>query len=407
MVMISNIEWLKDEQLNHTPIHLMEVTTDKTLDTALELTIFHKLTLVRPRELRTSYEIESIVRVLGTGFKFFELLSQEKIIGLMMKATYKCFGPNRFILKQDHKPQNMYYIVKGQLILLKNIYNEVLNKIESIEVCKLNEGDTFGENAVMFDTPRKTSVKSLTTVELICISQDDYIETLKYDVLLEWEANANIIKSSEFFRYLNSEQVNRASALSFIKTYQPGDHVVGDKLGNIDYGHFMIEGKVNMIERLILLRSPNRYGQNFTYKLYDGKSTLKKNQSLVDKFMKVCDFLGNSCFNIGECITNKDFIADKQTLVKCLCVPKWYMYETEILKWWERTRIDIEHVVPNTNVVFQYFIAGRLHTSQLNDLITKKRKKSENHLKAKNSMLPTSCLLLPSNANWLDKHMNL
>ncbi|XP_050426951.1 uncharacterized protein LOC126837164 [Adelges cooleyi] len=358
--MIHNLDWLADETLSETPIDFMEIITERALDSSPVLTIFHKLTMVRPRELRTKFEIESIIRVLGAGFKFFKLCPLERNIAVMTTATYKCFGPDRIILKQDRQPWNMYYIVKGVVSLCKDVYDPILKKTESVEQCKLTDGETFGESAVMFNRPMKTSVKSLTTVELICISREDFVETLKDNMLLVWEKNAEAIKNSWFFNYLNLDQLNKASTVSFIKTYQPDEHVVGDEIGNVDYGHFMMGGKVNMIKRLKMIESPIRLTGQFTYRLYNGKRKLESRQKIIEEFLQICTFSGRSCFNIGESIKNKDFMVDKYSVATCLCVPKRFMYETERLKCWKRTQIELENIIPTTIQVFQSYMASKI-----------------------------------------------
>lgn len=55
----------------------------------------------------------------------------------------------------------MYLIVKGSVIITKNVYNPILKTTNIVEQYELNAGKSFGESAVMFNTNRITSAKSL------------------------------------------------------------------------------------------------------------------------------------------------------------------------------------------------------------------------------------------------------
>ena len=79
----------------------------------------------------------------------------------MRRATYKCYGPGRWILKQGHLSTNMYLIVKGQVMITEDVQNPVTKLMENTERCKLKEKHSFGESAVMFNTLRTNSVQSL------------------------------------------------------------------------------------------------------------------------------------------------------------------------------------------------------------------------------------------------------
>lgn len=83
-------------------------------------------------------------------------------MAFIKNASYKCYGPNRWILKEGHSPQYMYLIVKGKVRITEQVYNPVSKIMETIEHCQLNEKKSFGESAVMFNTSlRITSVQSL------------------------------------------------------------------------------------------------------------------------------------------------------------------------------------------------------------------------------------------------------
>lgn len=86
---------------------------------------------------------------------------QKTQMALIERASYKCYGPGRWILKEGHSAQNMYLIVEGQVRVTKQVYNPAIKVMETVELCKLHGRQSFGESAIMFDTQRVTSVQSL------------------------------------------------------------------------------------------------------------------------------------------------------------------------------------------------------------------------------------------------------
>jgi len=95
-------------------------------------------------------------------------------MALIRRATYKCYGPGRWILKQGHLSTNMYLIVKGHVVITEDVRNSVTKLMDNIEVCKLKEKQSFGESAVMFNTFRTNSVQSLSNNFFMWIL-DNYI----------------------------------------------------------------------------------------------------------------------------------------------------------------------------------------------------------------------------------------
>lgn len=77
------------------------------------------------------------------------------------RASYKCYGPGRWILKEGQSSKNMYLIVKGFVRITEYVFNPVSKLMEIVEHCKLYEKQSFGESAVMFNSHRINSVQSL------------------------------------------------------------------------------------------------------------------------------------------------------------------------------------------------------------------------------------------------------
>lgn len=51
-------------------------------------------------------------------------------------------------------------------------------------------------------------------------------------------------------------------------------------------------------------------------------------------------------------MADKEFITTDIKETKCLCVPHWFMAETEKLKCWEFVKLDLNHIIPSKDQVF-------------------------------------------------------
>eukprot|EP00102_Acyrthosiphon_pisum_P020878 XP_016658088.1 PREDICTED: uncharacterized protein LOC100575934 isoform X2 [Acyrthosiphon pisum] len=280
---IANLPWLKDDDYILAPLDLFDSICTENLLSAYKLSqisVFQKLMLFKPPDERTVLELQTIEWMFEIGFKFFRLCPTEIKMALIRRATYKCYGPGRWILKQGHLSTNMYLIVKGHVLITEDVRNSVTKLMENTECCKLKEKHSFGKSAVMFNTLRTNSVQSLSTVELISISKNDFTDIIKDNLQLQWNENATAIKNSSYFKHLSLMELNKCSTISFIKTFKDNEYV------------------------------------------------------------------------LGENVIDKEFMTTNVNETKCLCVPHWFMAETQKLKCWEFVKLDLNHIIPSKDQVF-------------------------------------------------------
>ncbi|XP_050055022.1 uncharacterized protein LOC126549558 isoform X1 [Aphis gossypii] len=352
-MVIANLPWLKDDDYQSAPVDLFGSIHMKNLISACklsEISVFQKLILFKPPDDRTMFELETIEWMFAIGFKFFHLCPVEIKMALIRRASYKCYGPDRWILKQGHLSKNMYLIVRGSVRITEDVPNPVTKVMERIERCILKEKKSFGENAVMFNTSRINSVQSISTVELICISKNDFTDIIKNNLQLKWNANAIAIKKFSYFKHLSLLELNRCSTVSFIKIFKGNEYVLGKGLGDVDYAHFVLDGEISLIYRLEIRRVVNRYGiSKFILNKNSQKLSEKKYKNV---YVDTCTLSSDSCFNIGEDMEDKEFITTDTNETRCLCVPHWFMAETEQLRCWELVKLDLNHIIPSKEKIF-------------------------------------------------------
>ena len=93
----------------------------------------------------------------------------EKIIPLLKKEN---FGPDEFIITEGKPNDRIYFLIKGQVSVAR----------KDMILTKFGEGEAFGEMEVLDVMPAVASIKSVTEVNLMSISNRTLREIYKIDV---------------------------------------------------------------------------------------------------------------------------------------------------------------------------------------------------------------------------------
>ena len=121
---------------------------------------------------------------------FFAELSDEDIQKIIEKIQMQYFPENHVIFNEGDGGDIMYVIKRGEVQVLRD------NTILAV----LKDGQFFGEMALVSDETRNATIKTVSDVELLTLSKDDY----KYLM----ETNSSIASIVSY------EVVKRANAIS-------------------------------------------------------------------------------------------------------------------------------------------------------------------------------------------------
>ncbi|MCK5616641.1 cyclic nucleotide-binding domain-containing protein [Candidatus Pacearchaeota archaeon] len=121
---------------------------------------------------------------------FFTELSDEDLQKIVEKIQMQYFPENHIIFNEGDEGDIMYVIKRGEVQVLRD--NTIL--------ALLKDGQFFGEMALVSDETRNATIKSVSDVELLTLSKDDF----KYLM----ETNSSIASIVSY------EVVKRANAIS-------------------------------------------------------------------------------------------------------------------------------------------------------------------------------------------------
>ena len=117
---------------------------------------------------KTEEELERLEKALSQNplFSHFEKEDLDILYKAMFADNYK---KGDFIMRQGDKGEHFYVVESGTC----EIYVKMdKNREEMVKICRT--GDSFGELALMYGTPRAASIKCATDVKLWAIDRNSY-----------------------------------------------------------------------------------------------------------------------------------------------------------------------------------------------------------------------------------------
>jgi len=128
----------------------------------------------------------------------FALLDTKKLDVLIDKLGEKKYAPGEHIIVQGDRG-DIYYIIKsGKVVVLKKMLTD-----EPERVATLEEGQGFGEEALITSSPRNATVQAVDETVVWTLSMCDFICTLKSTFLDEVNPEDVLSKAKEQFNYLD------------------------------------------------------------------------------------------------------------------------------------------------------------------------------------------------------------
>lgn len=111
-------------------------------------------------------------------FPLFNAASQETLEWLLSVAVSHEYPAGRAVLMEDSWGNAVYFIASGWVKVRR------LSGDKDFTLAILGTGDFFGEMAILDESPRSTDVVALSSVQLISISAQRFIQTLFKDAQL-------------------------------------------------------------------------------------------------------------------------------------------------------------------------------------------------------------------------------
>ena len=166
---------------------------------------------------KSSKEIDIIKSSLSKHF-IFRNLSQNYIGIIIHHMKLYSFKSSEAVFEQGQAGRNFYVVSKGKLEI---VINSNRNKVITI-------GDSFGEMALLYDTPRTASVYTITNCNLWCLDRNTFRSTVQALEMANYEENRTFIDSIPSFSALTEKQKETLVHSLTSHNFTPGSRIVNE-----------------------------------------------------------------------------------------------------------------------------------------------------------------------------------
>ena len=181
---------------------------------------------------KTAKDIELIEKFFEKHFIFNTLTEEHKKLVIDAMKMY-VLNSGQIIFRQNQPGNNFFIVASGILEVIIN--DERKNTI--------NEGQGFGELALMHDTPRTATVRTLTPTHLWGLDRDTFKKLIEDLNVMNYQENKAFIESVPVFASLNQSQKDALVGSLNTLNFPPGQIIV--KEGDIgDLLYIVKEGSV-------------------------------------------------------------------------------------------------------------------------------------------------------------------
>jgi CRP-like cAMP-binding protein len=105
-------------------------------------------------------------------YSLFGGLTEDQIKSILPNMLNETYNPDEFIITEGKPNDKIYFLIEGQVAVIKG----------DIVLSKFSEGEAFGEMEVLDVMPAAASVKALTPVTLMSVSNQALRKIYRIDI---------------------------------------------------------------------------------------------------------------------------------------------------------------------------------------------------------------------------------
>ena len=231
-----------------------------------------------PSASRSENEIVELCDLLSVIFiqdiKLFEEYKYTSKFKILCKhLEYKTYGIKQRLYTEGEEGDGFYLILSGRVGLYVNTNKE--GKIRLSSIAELKEGDSFGESALLYGARHTSSAITITNVELMFLSKENYDLEFKGDEQAIQEKIFKFYKKQPIFSGLSDEKI----LLLAKKTKKPTEYMTTDVIYkqacDPDGFYFLAKGRAKVLKRLDIKKSRSSIAvpsaRDYEYKQYESK----------------------------------------------------------------------------------------------------------------------------------------
>ncbi|KAM3132197.1 hypothetical protein pb186bvf_015657 [Paramecium bursaria] len=252
-------------------------------------------------------DIELIKQSFKKHSVFFSLSTSqsEYLIKNMFHCTQR---EDEYIFKQGDQASSYFVIERGQVQIIINDKN----------IKTLQEGDYFGEIALLYNATRSASVKTITECSFWSLDRKTFKRSIEEITMKEYDENRKFINEVTFFSFMTAEQRDLIAHALITTKFDPGSVIVNE--GDQADSYYVIKsGSSFNLERL------KRNKEN---------GSQRHEQALYEKATRGATVKADSevrCLTLGRDQIMK-ILGDKVQIIIFINIMRWSFEKSPVLK---------------------------------------------------------------------------
>ncbi|XP_052791973.1 uncharacterized protein LOC128226121 [Mya arenaria] len=298
---------------------------------------------------------------------------------------YDDFQDGRVILRQGDPGSRMYFIVSGELDLMRR---DVLDTGEEMKyhIKTLRAGATFGELALIRNMRREYTAVCKGKSEFLSLSEAEFNQALRS----HWERDCNLrfdfMRGCEHFKAWTDRQLQICADSSDLKDYKNNTVILGDIDGPTDSVYFVVKGQCEIVRRIKVVRHQSPYirpnillpstasgREGFLNKAYARSRRFERDEV---RFLTVTTLMAGNYFGVGENLRDTFVLARGKTQCALINVAQFsIMGKSEQLR---RLKSKRENSIPSNKTLYEKFQGNRkwyeYRNKLLQEVVARKRR---------------------------------
>ena len=202
-------------------------------------------------------------------FKLFENIAMSiEHQNICNTMTLKNFKPNEVIVKQGDPGDSFFYILHGTVNIrlatqidtgIKDS-NDLNQRIVTIEknIGVLKDGQTFGELALLYGTPRTASIVAMTNSSMIKIDKSEFDKYVKNIFENQLQDQIEFLKICPLFQKIDKDNLIKLAVRTEIKRYSTGQIILQGNY-KVDRIYLIRRGGVKVTRDVKFIKDDKRF----------------------------------------------------------------------------------------------------------------------------------------------------
>jgi len=183
---------------------------------------FNKKVDFVPRHIKKSDAQIKRIRAKIKQSVIFNALDEKALIIVIGAMEEHIYNSGEYVIKQGDSGNYLYFVESGNLDCYKFFPDSNENKL----VKQYEDGDSFGELALLYNSPRAASVIAKTKCNLWALDRETFIEIVKNEAMMKREKYEKFLKSVEAFRGMDSYELSLICDSLNQCFYKAGEYVI-------------------------------------------------------------------------------------------------------------------------------------------------------------------------------------